>query len=316
MRRGLRTLAGYFLPSKANRYKPGFFTARSVGVVLALLVLLELALLAQSFLLPKTDRFLTAVLPGALVAFSNDARANEHLPLLRSNSLLVQAARAKAEDMALRGYFSHETPEGKEPWIFLDAVHYEYGYAGENLAVNFTDSKDVTDAWLLSPTHRANLLNPHFSEIGIGVATGTYQGKEAVFVVQFLASPTDGIPSEPAASMGVVPAAPVREPSVATTSRTLEGQVKAAQVVPLWERVASSPRLLSEAVTYTALFFITLLFAAAIVIKTEVQHREVWSNGLLAVSVLIGLLLFQHNLFPRGTYVPENAASVHRALEQ
>lgn len=316
MHRALRALSHYFLPSKANRYKPGFFTARSVGMVLAFLVLLELALLAQSFLLPKTDRFLTAVLPGALIMFSNDARASEHLSLLRSNPLLEQAARAKAEDMATREYFSHETPEGKEPWIFLDTARYEYGYAGENLAVNFTDSKDVTDAWLLSPTHRANLLNPHFSEIGIGIATGTYQGKEAVFVVQFLASPSGSVPSELAAPVSAASVSPVRGLSAVTASSSPEGEVKAAQVVPLWERVASSPRLLSEAVTYTVLFFITLLFAAAIVIKTEVQHREVWSNGLLAVSVLIGLLLFQHNLFPRGTYVPENAASVHRVLER
>ena len=48
--------------------------------------------------------------------------------------------------------------------------------AGENLAVNFSDSQDVTNAWMNSPEHRANILNGDFTQIGIATAQGTYKG--------------------------------------------------------------------------------------------------------------------------------------------
>ncbi|MBI3638379.1 CAP domain-containing protein, partial [Candidatus Wolfebacteria bacterium] len=62
-------------------------------------------------------------------------------------------------------------------------------YAGENLAVNFFDSEDAVNAWMKSITHRENILNTNFKEIGIGVAKGNYNGKESIFVVQLFGSP-------------------------------------------------------------------------------------------------------------------------------
>jgi uncharacterized protein YkwD len=91
--------------------------------------------------------------------------------------------------MAAKSYFAHVSPEGVKPWHWLDVAGYRYDYAGENLALNFTDSQDVADAWMRSPTHRSNLLKSAYTEIGTGVATGTYQGSEAVFIVQLYARP-------------------------------------------------------------------------------------------------------------------------------
>jgi len=55
--------------------------------------------------------------------------------------------------------------------------------AGENLAINFIDSRDAIDAWMNSPDHKANILNNNFSEIGVGTAQGLYQGQKTVFIV-------------------------------------------------------------------------------------------------------------------------------------
>ena len=60
----------------------------------------------------------------------------------------------KAQDMATLGYFAHVSPDGKTPWYWIEKVGYDYQYAGENLAINFSDSKDVTNAWMASPLHK------------------------------------------------------------------------------------------------------------------------------------------------------------------
>lgn len=125
-----------------------------------------------------------AVLPAVLVDQTNEERVRVGETGLRVSPLLTEAAQAKADDMATKGYFAHTSPTGVSPWYWFDQVNYQYAYAGENLAVNFSDSRRVTDAWMNSLLHRQNILNTNFTEIGIATATGVYKGREAVFVVQ------------------------------------------------------------------------------------------------------------------------------------
>ncbi|MFA5000711.1 MAG: CAP domain-containing protein [Candidatus Paceibacterota bacterium] len=133
-------------------------------------------------------RFLGAILPALVVDYANLDRAVEKKLPLQTNVLLTQAAQLKAEDMAKRSYFSHEGPDGEAPWIWLDRVGYKYVYAGENLALNFYDSGQVNQAWLNSFQHRANIMNKNFTEIGVGSATGQFEGRNSVFIVQFFGS--------------------------------------------------------------------------------------------------------------------------------
>ena len=130
-------------------------------------------------------------MPDAIFSFTNDNRLANDLSFLEANSLLDKAARLKAEDMANKGYFAHTSPEGLKAWDFINEVGYKFNYAGENLAINFLDSQDAINAWMDSPTHRANILNNNFTEIGIGMAKGEYEGKETIFIVQLLAFPKD-----------------------------------------------------------------------------------------------------------------------------
>jgi uncharacterized protein YkwD len=132
---------------------------------------------------------IATVVSSILVLQTNDFRsANDEEGLIVSD-LLTKAAQMKAEDMAAKGYFSHTGPMGEEPWTWFDKVNYKYSYAGENLAVDYTESSDVTQGWINSATHKANLLNKNFTEIGVGVAEGTFQGHKSIFVVQFFAKP-------------------------------------------------------------------------------------------------------------------------------
>lgn len=132
---------------------------------------------------------MAAVISAALVDLANKDRVQESLGTLTVSQLLTDAAQAKANDMATLGYFSHTSPDGSQPWKWIQDAGYEYSSAGENLAVNFSDSEKVEDAWMDSPAHRANILNGKFTEIGIATAVGEYKGRKTTFVVQMFGTP-------------------------------------------------------------------------------------------------------------------------------
>jgi hypothetical protein len=69
---------------------------------------------------------------------------------------------------------------------------YEYQVAGENLARDFGTTPDMMEAWMASPTHRANIVNPKYTEIGIAVIDGVFQGYETTLVVQMFGKPKSG----------------------------------------------------------------------------------------------------------------------------
>jgi len=100
----------------------------------------------------------------------NAARTLNHLPPLRLDGRLCRLAREHAVDMVTRNYFDHSTPEGYSPFARMDAAHYRYGYAGENLAVD-RGAAEIAHDFLLSQEHRANLLEAHYQRIGIGAVS-------------------------------------------------------------------------------------------------------------------------------------------------
>jgi uncharacterized protein YkwD len=123
----------------------------------------------------------------SVVAAMNDSRAEAEIGALKEDAALAAIAQKKASDMAQRGYFSHATPEGRSPWWWLVKGGYAYERAGENLAINFLATSTLEAAWMASPGHRANILERSFDRVGVGVATGTYKGTEALFVVAYYA---------------------------------------------------------------------------------------------------------------------------------
>lgn len=95
------------------------------------------------------------------------------------NDLLAQAAAGHAQDMARLNFFSHTSPEGGTLTDRVNASGYAWQRLGENLAAGHTSVAAVVDAWLASPDHCANMMNPLFTEMGVscvpGSASTTYQ---------------------------------------------------------------------------------------------------------------------------------------------
>lgn len=129
------------------------------------------------------------VTPPRIIELTNRARVANGLATLSENSKLSQAARSKAQDMLKNDYFAHTSPSGRDPWHWMKKEGYEYKAAGENLAINFTDAKEQESAWMKSQTHRANILNANYKEIGVAVVEGKIDGQNSIVTVQMFGTP-------------------------------------------------------------------------------------------------------------------------------
>lgn len=132
--------------------------------------------------------YATSMSVGDLLAQSNTQRTNNGVTGLSLNSKLVNAAQTKANDMVIRNYWSHVTPTGEEPWVFITNAGYEYQTAGENLAYGFANGSDTVTGWMNSAPHRENLLNSAFSEVGFGFANSANyvnDGQQTVVVAMY-----------------------------------------------------------------------------------------------------------------------------------
>ncbi|HEV8601016.1 MAG TPA: CAP domain-containing protein [Patescibacteria group bacterium] len=122
-----------------------------------------------------------------ILDLANQDRRKNGLSQLTLNPLLNLAALAKAQDMISKDYFAHISPEGTKPWYFFQSLGYNYIYAGENLASGFTDPKELENSWMASTDHRANILSPFYSDLGLAVVQ---EGKKTL-VVEFFGSETN-----------------------------------------------------------------------------------------------------------------------------
>lgn len=119
-----------------------------------------------------------------VIRLTNIEREKRGLKPLREDSRLSSAAAEKAENMYVENYWAHFSPSGKDPWGFMNRAGYKFSVAGENLAKNFYTPEEVVQAWMESPTHRDNLLNPKYVDIGIAVAEGNLNGQKTLLIVQ------------------------------------------------------------------------------------------------------------------------------------
>ena len=131
----------------------------------------------ESVKLPFKDTHPTvrSDLEAQMLDLVNQERIQRGLRPLQADPELTEVARAHSRDMFARGYFAHITPDRKSPFDRMDEAHVQYLTAGENLAL--AHSLTIAHNGLMnSPGHRANILNPNFGHIGIGILDGGFYG--------------------------------------------------------------------------------------------------------------------------------------------
>lgn len=281
-----RSLKNYFFPHPGNSYKPHFF--RFPAVAITIVVLGGSGFLFSQVLkdLPKNNSY-AAVYAGTVIAYTNQAREAVGDNDLVPNTLLAEAAQMKADDMAAKGYFAHNSPEGKTSWYWFDQVGYKYEYAGENLAINYSDSEEVTSAWLASPTHKANMLHPGFTEIGVATAVGMYNGRETTFVVQMFGKPVLApLPAQKPLTK------PVIKPVVETVATTVSAEAEEREVAGAYAsdistvgKVVTSPKKTVLSLYYIFIALVTLLLFGAAVFEFKKHHKSIWLAGGLLILV-------------------------------
>lgn len=137
----------------------------------------------------------TAALPSNLtvagtISETNIMRSQNGLPTLSVNVHLMEAAQIKVDDMFELQYFEHDSPTGEGPGDLADKAGYDYIIVGENLAMgNYKDDQALVTAWMNSPGHRANILENKFTEIGVALKRGSFEGREVWLAVQEFGRP-------------------------------------------------------------------------------------------------------------------------------
>lgn len=102
----------------------------------------------------------------------NQERSKAGLGSLQYANDVAKVAQLKSEDMVKNNYFDHTSPTYGSPFTMMDQYGINYTFAGENIAAGYSTAKAVMEGWMNSPGHRANILNPNYKEIGIGIAKG------------------------------------------------------------------------------------------------------------------------------------------------
>jgi len=203
----------FFLPRESNNQRAKILHPSTLSLVIVFFIIFQILLSKATIIFPQTLGYASQILPNDIIRLTNIERQNKGLTTLTYNQLLSQAAAQKAADMFINDYWAHVSPSGTQPWVFITQSGYSYRYAGENLARDFSDSAGVVRGWMNSVTHKDNLLNPQYSDIGVAVVNGKLGGRETTLVVQMFGAPlkADPIVSASSTSTSVVAASLVTQ---------------------------------------------------------------------------------------------------------
>ena len=318
-----------FVPNEENNYRPKFLDSKILYYYVILLLILKIAIVSPFiFCLPRS-LFSADLTKTDLIKLTNVTRESLGFQPLKESPVLEEAAYLKAEDMIENDYFAHQSPTGISPWHWFREAGYNYQFAGENLAIGFFESEEVNKAWIDSLSHKRNLLNPNYSEIGIAVLKGDFQGKETSVVVQLFGTPKtavekkeevvpkEEVPKEEVAEEGTTTS--IVEEETATTSTSVavvstqpkevlsvfqEPENKNTLAFHFFSFLSSEYYNLLQKIVYGSLAFIiislliTFLFDIFVYQKYAIQYKDIIFK-IIGLSALLIILPFFD--FDKGT---------------
>lgn len=248
-RSGRHHLRMALVPHRHNQYKPHLIRRQGLMVIAAAVLMTQLTAHLNYFHSVLGDQAQVTV--AELLDDTNAERAKAQLTPLKLDTRLNAAAYLKARDMLDKQYWSHTSPSGVQPWKWLGDAGYNYSYAGENLARNFSTSQAVVSAWMASPSHRDNVLKAQYRDVGFATVDGTMNGRPIALVVAMYGAP-------PAAGIGSVRGANFAAPAAAQLS--------------IASRVGIGLQSISPAVLSS---IVLLLLAVIVALTAQLHHRRI-----------------------------------------
>ncbi len=235
----------FFFPTERNGSVPYALSAPAAAVYLGIVVAI---FVAPQYFRRLQIALLTGAAPfgsGDVVSLANAARDELGLPELKLNPALSKAAEAKARDMFEKQYFAHYSPENKTPWDFIHEAGYSYLAAGENLAIDYATAESAQAGFMNSPTHRSNILNKLYTEMGAAAVQGEFEGRPSIMIVQYFGKP------RAAAKTGIVSAGSIPAPEPKTAAPITAAPVSPPPSAPATQ-AAPSVRTETEAAVLSA----------------------------------------------------------------
>jgi hypothetical protein len=252
---------------------------------------------------PSEAEFST-ITTNRIIELTNKVRAEENLNTLKINDILSMAASLKADDMIKNGYFAHTSPQKITPWHWFQEAGYEYTFAGENLAMNFSEAEEAMDAWMKSPTHRDNIVSKNYEDIGVAVAIGKINGQETTIVVQLFGKRFVAVAGEET----------FRQVSSEIVMPTEQGTNLENGEVKIMQEAGKQEVTLTEGeksgwvykfLKYSSNFFLALTIfiiinlILTIFIRIEIQHKPIILHSLLVIALGF-LMIFWNTHFVEG----------------
>jgi hypothetical protein len=273
----LMKIKDFIVPSEKNGFKSKFLESNILLYCVILLLVLKIGATLISINFPQ-NIFFADITKSALENFVNQTRQSEGLAPLAENQKLNQAAQLKAENMVQNQYFNHTSPSGITPWHWFSQAGYNYKYAGENLAIGFFDSKEVFEAWLNSPSHKANITNPNYKEVGTAVVSGFGQNNTIIVVQEFGSQlPAKQVVSKPK------PVTSTTQPATSSqiTSTNPQTTVSTDEKVLSQETESETPSKVLNSVLYN---------------YDNLLQNVVYGFSLIVIGILLALIFFNLNV--------------------
>jgi len=299
----LEKIKDLFLPSEANNHKSSALSLSSLSFYITIVVVFQVGINILSFVNPNILGYATNISIDEIVRITNQKREENGLRPLALDPTLSAAAAGKAADMFGNNYWAHISPSGKTPWDFIVGAGYYYVYAGENLAKDFMDSAGVVGAWMASATHRDNVLNSKYQNVGVAVVNGRLNGMETTLVVQmFGARQSAAAPAEKSEmALGKKEEVSKVEPTAVPTVKEMAavvGKVEQGGGPPVIGKqaiVALKPKVnvfgLTKNFSLVVVVFLLFLILVDIVVISSKRVRRLSGNSLFHFSFLLFILL-------------------------
>ena len=286
----MEKLIHLLIPRESNNHKARILHSSSLIVIAVLIVIFQGIINFIPKIKPDILGYASNISIQEVVNLTNQKRTEAGLSALTLNQTLSSAAYTKGRDMIDRDYWAHVAPDGTQPWKFFTNFGYKYRYAGENLARDFSNADSAVTAWMNSPTHRENILNPKYKEIGIGVVEGDLAGTDTTVIVQFFGTSYSDVVRQPIADKVIQP-----------LTEGVQTEAQVVKVVPTSipkseQEILISPFTTTRSVSFVVVILLLVVFVvdAFLVSRrkiTRIAGRTLSHFIFLAMILLIILIL-------------------------
>lgn len=304
-----KNLKDFFIPHEGNNHKPHSLRPKSLAAYLIVTIAIKLLGTGFLFFVYPNKAEMSRIVTDEVITFVNKERKENGLNKLRVDPVLSKIALLKGEDMLRRGYFAHDTPEGRRPWEWIAKEEYDYVYAGENLAMDFSSAELIHKAFMKSPNHRKNILNEKYLDIGVAVVSGEILGHESDILIQFFGTkrrdafvPQKAMAQKPAIQRIEIPsrvASDMGAQNEKTQDRQniLGGESSEEIIVVNNTEAGNGSKIVNFSIFWMNvafigfLIFITLALLVNIVVRFKIQHGSLIMQTLVVIAIISALFI-------------------------